>query len=212
MRTRYGITESFWNSLPEDKKILWKLVTWMTALLAALLISKTGIRGFDWLVVGFSTLTALLIIESQRNLRRYRNPVLRKRLIRATVVLGVSGVTLLGVAFFTGIGYVIAGAFFHEYLSRLPTPTSRPEGLIAAISIAAGIFVGLLKAFRDLHLEEMFYSLPLSGLRRLLIARPFVANSFPEFAFFEVSVIVIAYVYSSTVAQIAQTLIDATRL
>lgn len=212
MRNRYGITEQFWNSLPEDKKFLWKLVTWATAFVAALMITKTGVRVFDWAVVGFSTLTALLIMESQRNLRRYKSPILRKRLIRTTVRLGVSGATLLGVAFFTGIGYVIAKAFFVEYLGRLPAPMSRPEGLVTALSIAAGVSIGLFKSFRDLNLEDIFYKLPLSGLKNLLVVRPFVANSFPEFAFFEMVVVVVAYFYSSTVAQVVQTLIDATRL
>lgn len=212
MRSRYGITEQFWNSLPEDKKILWKLVTWVTAFLAALMITKTGIRVFDWAVVGFSTLTALLIMESQRNLRRYKSPILRKHLIRTTVRLGVSSATLLGVAFFTGIGYVITKAFFVEYLGHLPAPMPRPEGLVTALSIATVVAIGLFKSFRDLNLEDIFYKLPLSGLKKLLVVRPFVANSFPEFAFFEIVVVVVAYFYSSTVAQIVQTLIDATRL
>lgn len=213
MRNRRGITEIFWANWPEDKKIGWKLFTWSTAALASLLITKTGIRLFDWLVVIFSSLSALLVIESQRSLRRYARPLLRKWLIRVAVALITSGVVLLGIAFFVSAGVAVAGDIVVRSLQGFPShATTVVDPWLFSLTIIGCVFIALIRAFRQLQIEELVHRLPRAALKRLLIERPFVVANFWEFAFFELTVIFLAYLYCSAVAGIANIFISTLHL
>lgn len=211
MRNKYGISESFWMGFSEDKKICWKLFTWAVVSIISLLVYKTGIRVLDWLIWGFTTLIMFLIIESQRNLHRYSS-ILRKYLIRGTVMLCISGIMLAGMAMFILIGFIVTKIAFIDYFENPPIPISYFGSFGAILFIATAIVIALFKSFRDLRFEEMLYHAPLSGLKKMLIERSFVVNDFFRFALFEFLVIIIAYTYSSTVARIAQMFIDIVKI
>lgn len=62
----------------------------------------------------------------------------------------------------------------------------------------------ILRSFRDSGFEQLIYHWPRYGLKVLLIEKPFKADNFPLFAYFELVVLLVCVFYASMVAGVAK--------
>jgi hypothetical protein len=203
-----GITEDFWNSFSEDGRLYWKIFSRCVALFATVLISKTGVASLDWALAFWAAFGSMLVIESQRSYSRY-SPKLRKRVVRAVVVLGTWSVALLGVAVFLQASVVAVGQVFLSEISPLLS-VAKSKVFIAAICVASAIAVyrALKDVFQRLEIKRLIFDMPNQGLRWLLVKRPWKAVALPFFIYFEFVTLVVCYLFVSTFADVLKIFID----
>jgi len=200
VRKLTGITENYWNELHEDKRLFWKLLTRTLGLFSGIIVTKTGITSIDWILGSFATLFPMLVIESQRSYKKF-SPKLRKSIVRLCIFLGSWSIALLGIAFFTQIGFVVVvGQLGSVHLPRIEGLSSEFIDFTYLTFFVVMPSIAVLKTFRETEFEKLIYHLPNDGLRKLLIYRPFDANNLFLFAYFELVVMGVCYMYSSTVA------------
>jgi hypothetical protein len=207
-----GITESYWTNLNEDKKLKWKIFSRLITMIAALAVTKSGIVILDWCIAVIATFLSIFLIETQRTYTRY-SIEFRKTLIRISIALGSWCAVFLGIIYFSQIA-ILAMASTFSSMPDITTNTKYPEltlSVYLTVFFFASIY-GILKVFRDLKIEELIYHIPRSQLKKFLIQRKFKAENFYSFAYFELSVIAIALLYSSGSGVLLEGIIKLTRL
>ena len=175
---------------------------------AALMLESSGNVAVDWVLKVFTGFVALLIIESQRNLRAYKSVRFRKRLLRVSISLGASAVGILGVAFYLTISFQVAKVFVDAQLAEAFSASSGSPIAIVIFMLIVFFAVGraLFVSFQNLQLSELFFNLPQKELRKLLINRHAPMTPFPLFALFEFSAVLFAYLYVSMATSIFTTI------
>lgn len=198
---KLGITEAYWASLNEDKKLKWKVFSRVVALIGALIVTKTEVRSLDWCIAAMATLFSIFLIETQRTYSRY-SIGLRKMLVRVSIGLGSWCAVFLGVIYFSQVAIF---AIFSTFSSmQYSGETKYPElKLVFYVTIFFfGSLIGVLKAFRDLKVEDLIYHMPRRQLKRLLIQREFKVENIYAFAYFELGIVAITICYSSGVGML----------
>ncbi|KXU89826.1 hypothetical protein CI15_06475 [Paraburkholderia monticola] len=196
-----GITEDYWSLMSEDRKFGWELFTRSLAIVAAWFVVKTDITAIDCVIAAFAGFTPLFIIRSQRSFRRYSKNV-RKRLLGVIVLLGGTGAAVLGLLYF---GIALLSSVAQTYATEVAPFRHRADPLMANIMFALLLFtapVAGVKTWRSLRMSELVFDLPKRSLKRLVLQRKYVADTFVTFAHFELSAQVAGFAYASTCAQI----------
>lgn len=204
MRKCQGITEPCWSSLSEDQRVSWKYFSRIVAVVGAFFVTKTGSPYVDWPLVALTAIFLVIVIETQRSYSRL-SPKFRKRSVRIAIFLGSWGITILGVAMFSQVGLVSAATVLSNEV--LPSLHKSTDPLVQAIMVGGflvAVPIALIRSFRQLHFEELIYTLPRNGLKRLLVFKQPKATSFPVFAYMELSTLLVCLVYASSVAEIAK--------
>jgi hypothetical protein len=207
----FGLTESIWSNLSEDKKFKWKFISRLIALIGALFVSKTGSVYFDSFLTIATALFLFIVIESQRTYSRLPSKY-RKASIRTAIFLGSWGITLLGLTYFLqavlfAFSSILSEAIPYELL-RINSPISLVAILTILLTASLIIFKEIIRIFRTLQLEEAFYYLPKKGLKQLLIKRTPKATSFAQFAFLELSALLFCLFYVSTFSELVKVFIS----
>ncbi|WP_148280239.1 hypothetical protein [Rubrivivax gelatinosus] len=188
--------------MSEDKRFSWKVLSRAVALVGAFFVTKTGVAYFDWALTVVTAFFLLIFIESQRSYSKLP-PVYRKRSVRIAVVLGSWGVTLLGLAFFLQVALVSSASVFSKnVVPGLDKSASLLQALSVVLFLVAVPFA-VIRVFRNLQFEELIYQLPRQGLKQLLVFKEPKVTSFAQFAFLELSILLVCLLYASSVANIA---------
>jgi hypothetical protein len=207
MKRCHGITEAFWSTLSEDRRLAWKYCSRAIGLLIALLVVKTGNAYVDWSLTAVTAIFLMIAIETQRSYSKL-SPRLRKANIRFLIFLGSWGITFAGIVYFSQTAFV-AGArvFAHEVSPALGREhhVLTPYVLLAIFAIA--LPVAVIRVFRQLRIEQLIYHMPRERLKNLLIRRPYKATSFAEFAYVELVMLFVCFMYASIVAALLKCLI-----
>ncbi|WP_176059005.1 hypothetical protein [Paraburkholderia sp. BCC1876] len=196
-----GITEEYWGRMNEDRKLGWELFTRTLAIVAAWFVVKTGVTAIDCVIGAFAGFTPLFVIRSQRSFRKY-SKVVRKRLLGAIVFLGGTGAAVLGLLYF---GLAFLSALVQTYATEVAPLHHRTDPLVANIMLAMLLVTGPIagvKAWRNLKMGEIIFGLPKRSLKRLLLQRKYMADTFITFAHFELTVQVVGFAYASVCAEI----------
>ena len=204
MRKCQGITESCWSSLTEDHRVSWKYFCRIVAIIGTFFVTKTGNPYIDWPLVVLTAIFLVIVIETQRSYSRL-SPQFRKRSVRVAIFLGSWGITVLGIAVFSQVGLVSAATVLSNEV--LPSLNKSSDPLVQIIMVGAFIVavpIALIRSVRQLRVEELIYTLPRNGLKRLLVFKQLKATSFPLFAYMELSALLFCLIYSSSVAEIAK--------
>lgn len=206
-----GVTESYWNTLHEDKKFRWRFFSRVVMLLATFSVSKVGVWYLDLLLSLLVSSAINFIIDSQRAYTKH-SPVFRKNITRVLVFLGSWSVTVLGFLFFAFIAIRSWVSMFSEMMSSRIAIGSECRELIFIITVFLMMLIGTLKAFRDLKFEELIHVVPKQQLKRLLVNKEFRADNFSFFAYFEIAVVVVACVYLNAATVILNVLVSIANL
>ncbi|MHA6845242.1 hypothetical protein [Ralstonia syzygii] len=203
MTSKQGITEKYWGTLAEDGRLAWKLLARALSLLGAWFVTKTGWAQFDWTVSAFTAVLPMMVIESQRSYRRF-SPRVRKLTIRAIIFLGSWGVAFLGMAYIVQAALLaMTSVFQQEVLRGFGGNRSREYAILMISIFFISSMLAVIKVVRHLKFEELILHLPRERLADLLVRKKFVASNFYLFACFEVSVLLVAFMYASTAAGLA---------
>jgi hypothetical protein len=196
-----GITEDYWSLMSEDRKLGWELFTRCLAIVAAWFVVKTGVTAIDCVVAAFAGFTPLFIIRSQRSFRKYSKNI-RKRLLGEIVFLGGTGAAVLGLLYF---GIALLSSVAQTYATDVAPFRHRADPLMANVMLVLLLFTAPLagvKAWRGLKMSELVFDLPKRSLKRLVLQRKYVADTFATFAHFELSAQIVGFAYASTCARI----------
>ena len=205
-----GITEPCWATLPEDKRLFWKFFSRGVGLLAACFISKTDYPIIDWSLTALTAVFLLLVIETQRSYSRF-SPRLRKNCVRAAILMGSGAIAIFGIALIAQVG---AGIILTAFKDMFVNPKAQQASELAQV-ITVAVFViasstAIMRVTRQVGIEELIYRLPLSGLKKLFIHDRPKTTSLPMFAYFELSILLVAFVYASSVANLVRTFAQLT--
>jgi hypothetical protein len=196
-----GITEDYWGLMSEDRKLGWELFTRSLAIVAAWFVVKTGVTAIDCVIAAFAGFTPLFVIRSQRSFRKYSKSV-RKRLLGVIVFLGGTGAAVLGLLYF---GIALLSSVVQTYATEVAPFRHRADPLVANIMLGLLLFtapVAGVKAWRSLRMSELVFDLPKRSLKRLVLQRKYVADTFVSFAHVELSAQFAGFAYASICAQI----------
>ncbi|SDI09853.1 hypothetical protein SAMN04487926_1125 [Paraburkholderia steynii] len=199
-----GITEDYWGLMNEDRKLGWELLTKSLAIVAGWCAVKTGITVIDSVIAVFAAFTPLFVIRSQRSFRKHSKNV-RKHLLGTIIFLGGKGAALLGSLYF---GIALLSSVAQTYATEVAPFRHHANPLVANIMLGVLLFaipVAGVRAWRGLGMSELVFDLPKRSLKRLVLQRKYVADSFVTFAHFELSVQVVGFAYASVCAQIINT-------
>jgi hypothetical protein len=203
-----GITEPCWAVLPEDKRFFWKFFSRGISLVAACFISKTHHVIIDWSLTALTALFLLLVIETQRSYSRF-SPRLRKNCVRGAIAMGSGAVAIFGVALIAQVGAgVILGAFNDMLINGLPRQANDFTRVMTLAIFVIASSVAVMRVTRQIGFEELIYHLPRNSLKKVFIYDRPKATSFPMFACIELSVLVVTFLYASSVADLARTFVQ----
>jgi hypothetical protein len=209
---RLGITEKYWKDCHEDHRFYWKLFMRAVAIAASFFVAKTGFEFFDKLVMIFTAVLPMLITESQRSYSKFSTK-LGRNILRACVLLSTWGTAFIGLAIYIQISLSsVAKVYVTEILPQLIGTNKWFSTAVMLGVFLYAIPVATWRVFRNLDTWELIYRTPKRGLIRLLGGRKFVATNFQLFAYFELTVIVISFVYASTLSSAIQPYIALLRV
>ncbi|WP_449123924.1 hypothetical protein [Pseudomonas viridiflava] len=202
MNRMAGVTEEYWGALNEDHRFKWKLFNRAITFAGALIVTKTGLNYVDWILAAVAALLPMLLIESQRSYRRFSSG-LRKNIVRFFISLGTWCLVVLGVAYFVQVGLISTVNVFIAMVSSSQAVVINNISPLMLVSIFAvcGI-VAMVRVFKDLGFWELTYHLPRRLLKKLLIYKVFKADCFALFAWFEITVVLVGFLYVNTAAEI----------
>lgn len=211
-RRKLGITEAYWGSLNEDKKLLWKVMSKIATIIGAWLITKSGDAYIDGVITACSSAFSFMLIESQRSHTRY-SAKMRKKIIRASVILGTWGI------FFAGALYFIEAAIFSVATSlgsmQYPLAGDQYGNLTGAIVFIVFLLTALYavtKAFQNLDVIGLIYHLPRRQMTNLLVRKQFDLRGGPGFICFELGVIWLTICYSGITSILVSGALDIVRI
>ena len=206
MKRCYGMTEPFWSTLSEDRRLIWKYASRGIGLLLALLVVKTGNAGFDWSLSALTAIFLMIAIETQRSYSRY-SPRWRKANIRLLIFLGRWGIAFIGIAYFSQAAFIAGVKVFADDVGPALSRHHHvlfPFVVLSMFAIATPVAV--IRTVRQLGIEQLIYHLPQQGLKNLFIRKPYKATSFATFACIELALLAVCLMYASTVAMLAKSL------
>jgi hypothetical protein len=197
-----GVTEEYWGALNEDDRFKWKLFSRALTFASALVVAKTGFWYVDWTLAAIAALLLMLLIESQRSYKKY-SPRLRKQIVRVFISLGSWCLAILGIAYFIQVGLVSIANVFVSMIGSVRSVANNKIGFLVFVAVFAVCgFIAMVRVFKDLAFEELIYHLPRQQLKRLLVYKLFKANCFALFAWFEIIVTLVGFLYVNTAAEI----------
>ncbi|WP_321903939.1 hypothetical protein [Paraburkholderia tropica] len=195
-----GITEEYWATLHEDRKLCWDLFSQATAFVAALFVLKTGVLFVDIVIGIFTAFTPRLIVRSQRALSKHSKGV-RTRLSDAMVVLSAGGTLAIGLLYY---GLAVIQATASTYASEVK-PAQQHDAVVALMYTVIFLFACIsapVIAWRRMMLGDLFFRTPKRAFTRLFIDRAFVARQFETFAMFEITIQLAGYAYATVCANL----------
>lgn len=207
MKRSQGITQAFWESLSEDRKLAWKYTSRMIGLLLASLVTKTGNAYIDWVLPALTAIFFMIAIETQRSYSKL-SPRLRKANVRVLVFMGSWGIALAGIVYFSQAAFIASVQVFFEQV-RPALDRGRPAvpSYVMPILFALAAPVAIIRVLRQLGVEQLIYHLPRHGLKEFFIRRRFRVTSFAMFAHVELSLLMVCLIYASVVAELAKSLV-----
>ncbi|TWI69117.1 hypothetical protein IP91_00183 [Pseudoduganella lurida] len=204
----HGITESFWQNFPEDNKLGWKYLSraigLVMALLMTVLVVKTGNIYVDWVLSVATAIVVAIATETQRSYSKL-SPRLRKANVRVLISLGSWGVAFIGIAYFAQTALIACLKVFADDV--LPAVSRNRNLLSACLFLGTSIAcapIAVIRVIRQLGIEQMIFYLPKEGLKNIFIKRPYKANSFATFAYFELTLMLVCLMYSSVVVMLVK--------
>lgn len=88
-------------------------------------------------------------------------------------------------------------------ISSVRSVANNKIGFLVFVAVFAVCgFIAMVRFFKDLAFEELIYHLPRQQLKRLLVYKLFKASCFALFAWFEITVILVGFLYVNTAAEI----------
>lgn len=196
-----GVTEEYWSALNEDHRFKWKLFNRAITFAGALIVTKTGLNYADWVLAAVAALLPMLLIESQRSYRRFSSR-LRKQIIRVFLSLGTWCLVVLGMAFFIQVGLISTVNVFISMVGSSQAAVDKVSPLALVLIFAVCGVVAMVRVFKELGFWELIYHLPRRQLKKLLVYKIFKADCFALFAWFEITVILVGFLYVNTAAEI----------
>lgn len=207
-----GLTELVWASLPEDNRLAWRYFSRFVAFVGVFFVTKTGNLYFDLTLGAFTTAFLVISIETQRSYSRLSSKV-RKRSARVAITIGSWGIVTIGLAIFLQAGISAAATVFSsDIVPMLGGSQSVATKILLLSSFMVAVPMAMVRVFRQLRLWELCYQLPRAGLKRLLIHKEPKAISFSQFAYMELSALIICLVYASSAAEMANVFIRVGQL
>lgn len=198
----YGVTEVYWSSMHEDKKLIWRLLIRSFAIVAAFFVVSIDQWQLNLVFGCLSALFSLLLIESQRSCRKY-SPLFRKHIIRICIFLGSWSIAVLGGAYFAISSVAAFAQTVPTELNKMATHGySSLVTVISLVFLVVAFFIAFLRAFRGMEAEEFIFHLPRRGLIQLLVKRSIKVRDISSFALFEISVLLICALYGSTLSSV----------
>lgn len=208
MNKSYGATQFAWESLKEDQRLSWKIFSRGVAILASFFVTKTGNTYFDWTLTIITAFFLLTIIETQRAYTKL-SPRYRKLFIRIAITLGSWGIAILGAAWFSQASLVaMAKTFSNSVMPQISHSTNISAQIFISMACLLTLPIATIRAYRQMNVEKVIYHLPKNGLKQLFIYKKFKATSFTIFACFELSTLLICFIYACSVANVGRVLID----
>lgn len=197
-----GVTEEYWGALDEDHRFKWKLFNRAITFAGALIVTKTGLNYVDWILAAVAALLPMLLIESQHSYRRFSSR-LRKHIVRFFISLGTWCLVVLGMAYFIQVGLISIVNVFIPMVGASQAVVINNISPLALVLIFAvcGIFA-MVRVFKDLGFWDLIYHLPRQQLKKLLVYKVFKADCFALFAWFEITVVLVGFLYVNTAAEI----------
>ncbi|WP_148051209.1 hypothetical protein [Pseudomonas brassicacearum] len=197
-----GVTEEYWGALDEDNRFKWKLFNRAITFAGALIVTKTGLNYVDWVLAAVATLLPMLLIESQRSYRRFSS-WLRKQIVRVFILLGTWCLVVLGMAYFIQVGLIsIVSVFISMVGSSRFVADNKISPIVLVLIFAVCGVVAMVRVFKELGFWELIYHLPRQQLKKLLVYKVFKADCFALFAWFEIMVILVGFLYVNTAVEI----------
>lgn len=194
---RLGITEQYWTSLTQDEQFYWKFLTRTVTMGASFFIAKTGVDVLDKIIMVFTAILRMLIVEGQRAHTRL-SARLSKRLLRVGLSMATIGVVLVGGVYFS---IAIVNALSHTYQSVAHLKYSNNCTAVVMIGMVfVATPIAAWRVFRGTQYWELIYTVPRQQLVKLLVGRRYKALNGFEFCRFELSVIFLCLMYAHVLA------------
>jgi hypothetical protein len=208
MRRCQGITEPYWSSLSEDHRLVWKYASRAIGLLMGLLmahsVANTGNIYLDWGLTAVAAIFLMIAIETQRSYSKF-SPRLRKANTRALIFLGSWGVAFIGIIHLSQTAFITSVKVFVDEV--WPVLGQNHHILVPYVFVAIfaiSVPIAIIKVVRQLSIEQLIYYMPRKGLKNIFIRRPYRATSFSMFAYVELTLLMVCFMYTAAVLMLVQ--------
>lgn len=207
MKQRFGITEETWDTLAEDKKLVWRVSLLIGSIAIALMVCRTGFAILDGALVCTTVLLGQVVVESQRALRKIQSPHMRKTLLRLLIAIGTYTVTLLATIFLLSMAYAMTKAALPAFVTMADAGLPQIHGAVALVLTCMAFGHAFFQSYKRLQLHELVFALPRSALQRIFLGRAYVARSFLELGAFELLTHFVIFYYMFTAIVLVQILV-----
>ncbi|AMZ70454.1 MULTISPECIES: hypothetical protein [Pseudomonas] len=105
-------------------------------------------------------------------------------------------------AFFIQVGLISTVNVFISMVGSSQAAVDKISPLALVLIFAVCGVVAMVRVFKELGFWELIYHLPHRQLKKLLVYKVFKADCFALFAWFEITVILVGFLYVNTAAEI----------